>query len=193
MTSFDMSALSERISELKKQGEEFVDYTYDFLTCLMDRHDLKYSIPEDFTIEDVPENIIQEILLGNIPSKDQLSLMDSDTQMGMIYEFIWACGMNSISYYTNDIPVEDGDISIYDAVLEMGGVGKAHNIASYLIAAYTLLFCRVPRIEFIEYITNDFLDTPEQILKNTNMFIEVAGSLMIRWKEDKLYYANNEP
>jgi hypothetical protein len=188
MVAFNMSALTERINKLKEENEESTDFTHKFLTCLMERHDLKESLHETFSLDGVPGEIIKSLIEGTIPSKKEINLIDPETQSAFLYKLIWVCGMNAIDYYTGDLPLEDGEISVLEAILSMTEVDEARYIASHIIAAYTLLMSRLPTVEFIESVTNDFDDSPEQIQKDIDMFVEISGSLLTRWMEDKEYY-----
>lgn len=183
--NFDTSGLAERISKIKKEGEETTDFTIECLTCLMERHDLRYSIPDGFEVEDVPQVIFDTLRQGEIPSKEQVLLMDNNVQNSLIIELIWVCGMNAISYYTKE---EDENSDYFDAVLSMLDVGPGHFIGCYITAALTLLMCKVPTIELVEVMTNNFDNSEEQLMKNQDVLIELAASIFMRWKEDKVYY-----
>jgi hypothetical protein len=188
MTTFDMSALTERINKLKEENEESTEFTHEFLTCLMERHDLKESLLESISFEDIPNEIIKSLIEGVVPSKDVLISLDPDTQRNLVYRLVWICGMNAIDYYTGELPVEEGEISILEAVIEMTEISETRYVVSHIIAAYTLLMSRLPSVEFIESITNELDESPEQFQKNIDMFVELSGSLVTRWREDQAYY-----
>ena len=188
--SLDLKSLQARINEIKKEGEEITDFTYDFIQCLMHRHDLKDCIPPDFELEEIPDYIFDSLRNGIVPTKEQLILISPDDQNFMCFELIWVCGMGAIASYGAD---EDGDEeqgipSTFDAILAMRDVSPAHNIASYLIAALSLLMCQLPGEDLIENITNNFDESQEQLQNNIDNFVEFASAIVTRYREDMMYY-----
>lgn len=188
--SIDLKSLQSRINEIKKEGEEITDFTYDFLECLMERHDLDECLPEDIELEDVPYHIIDILRKGKIPTKEELILISPDIQNFMCFELIWICGMGAIASYgaDEDGNEEEGIPSTFDAILAMRDVSAAHNIASYIIAVLALLMSQIPSEDMIESITNNFDDSEAQIQTNMDNFVEFASAIITRYREDKAYY-----
>jgi len=188
--SIDLKSLQSRINDIKKEGEEITDFTYDFLWCLMLRHDLAECLPPDFELEDVPDQIIETLRSGIVPEKEELIMISPDAQNLMCFELIWVCGMGAIASYGAD---EDGDEeegipSTFDVILTMRDVSPAHNIASYLIAVLSLLMCQLPSEDMIERITNNFDCSEEQLQSNMDNFVEFASAVITRFREDMMYY-----
>ena len=188
--SIDLKSLQSRINDIKKEGEEITDFTYDYLHCLMERHDLADCLPPDFELEDVPDQIIEDLRNGKVPPKEELIVISPDAQNFMCFELIWVCGMGAIAAYGAD---EDGDEeegipSTFDVILTMRDVSPAHNIASYLIAVLSLLMCQLPSEAMIERITNNFDCSEDQLQANMDNFVEFASALITRFREDMMYY-----
>lgn len=188
--SIDLKSLQSRINDIKKEGEEITDFTYDFLCCLMSRHDLADCIPPDFELEDIPDQTIESLQNGTVPTKEELILISPDAQNFMCFELIWVCGMGAIAAYGAD---EDGDDeegipSTFDTILTMRDVSPAHNIACYLIAVLSLLMCQLPSEDMIERITNNFDCSEEQLQSNMDNFVEFASAVITRYREDMMYY-----
>lgn len=190
--NFDMSGLNERINKIKKEGEESSDFTLDFLQCLMERHDLSNSIPADFEIENIPESIMDTLRQGELPTKEEIIIVNEEEQNILIFELIWICGMNAVSFYTDYEETEDEEITVFDSILSMLSLSPGHHVGCYLIAVYTLLMCRVPSVEMMEIITDNFNSDPDRLLKNQDLFIELSAAVLFRWKEDKIYYSEKE-
>jgi hypothetical protein len=185
--TIDLKSLQSRINEIKEEGQESADFTIEYINCLMERHDLKDSIPDDYELEDVPDSILEMLSMGKIPTKEQIILMDSDTQNFLLFELIWLCGMTAISFYTSEEEVEEGEPGTFDVILGMMHVSPGHWTACYLICVLSLLMAKVPSEDMIAKITNDFSDDPEQCQKNMDYFIEFASSVLTRYNEDKIY------
>ncbi len=183
-----MSGLLDRINKIKKEGEKSTEFTLECLQCLLERHDLKYSIHLDFEVVDVPFVILESLRQGILPSKEQICLLDDEVQSNFIAEMIWVCGMNTISYYTRDIPPDEDGETVLDQFLVMLEVSESHFIGCYLISALTLLMGNIPSIEMIETITDNFNNNPQHIAKSLEIFYEFIRAIHSRWKEDKLNY-----
>lgn len=184
----DLQSLQSRINEIKKEGEESADFTIKYIECLIERHDLVHSIPDDYEIADVPDGIIETIRNGDVPTREQILVMDADEQNYLLFELIWLCGMNAIAWYTKDEELDEGDDSTFDIILAMVNVSQGHWTACYLICVMTLLMCQVPTEPMICSITNEYDDSPEQCKKNMDYFLEFASSVLSRHKEDKIYH-----
>jgi hypothetical protein len=184
----DLSSLQSRINEIKKEGQESADFTIEYIECLMNRHDLKESIVEDYEIDGVPESILESLRKGEIPTRDEIMVMDSDTQNFLLFELIWLCGMLAISYYSSNEEIEEDEPSTFDVIMEMVNISPGHWTACYLIAILTLLMARIPSESMISKMTNDFSDDEEQIQLNLDYFIEFSSSLLFRHTEDIGYY-----
>jgi hypothetical protein len=185
--TIDLKSLQSRINDIKKEGQESADFTIEYIECLMKRHDLKDSVPDDYELDDVPDTIIDTLRRGEIPSKDQIILMDSDTQNFLLFELIWLCGMTAISFYTSDEELEEGEPGTFDVIFSMMQISSGHWTACYLICVLTLIMAKVPSEDMISSMTDDFLDTSEQCQKNMDYFIELASSVLTRYNEDKIY------
>lgn len=186
-TEFNLSGLSDRINKIKQEGEESSMFTLEFLNCLLARHDLESALPDDFQIEDIPQTIIESLQQGKVPSKEEIILIDSDLQNSLICELVWLCGMYAVSCYTSDVTPAEGEPTYFESVLSMLEVSAGHFIGCYIIAAFSLLMSKVPSIDLVEAITNNFDDSDEQIQKSQEFFVELAAGILLRWKEDQLY------
>lgn len=188
-SSFDLSGLVDRINKIKKEGEETSSFTLEFLECLLKRHDLSSALPENFQVEDIPQPIIESLRQGELPTAEQIVVIDNETQNSLICELIWLCGMYAISCYTTTDSEEKGESPNYfESVLAMLDVSAGHFIGCYLIAVFTLLMGKVPNVEIVALLTNDFDDNPERVIKSQEVFAELAAGILLRWKEDKMYY-----
>jgi hypothetical protein len=180
---FDSENLTERINKIRKEGEDSTEFTLEYLQCLMERHNLGFSIPTDFSDPDVPQIIFETLTSGELPTKEQILLMDSDTQNHLIIELIWLCGMYAIHNYS----VEWGE-DYLESILAMLDVDAGHFIGCYLISVFTLLMGTVPSISLVESLTNNFDCSPEILNKTQDIFLETAYSILLRWKEDQQHY-----
>lgn len=187
-TNFDLSGLQDRINEIKSETL----FTRDFLDCLLKRHDLKYSIPDEFEIDDVPISILKTLKEGNIPSEEEILTMSSEIQNLLMFELIWVCGMNAIAFYTKEVTNSDDQDGILEQILAMISVSPAHYIGCYIIAAYTLLMCRVPSFEMIESITDNFSQDEHRLQRNYDLFVELVAGVYSRYQEDQQYYSRSE-
>lgn len=186
--SINLQYLQSRINDIRKEGQESVDFTIEFIECLMERHDLMESIPDDFELDDVPDIILDSLRKGEIPTKEQIILMDTDIQNYFLFELIWLCGMTAIAYYTSDEKSENGEQSnTFDVILSMLQVSPGHATGCYLICVFTLLMGQIPSETMISNITNNFSDDFDQCQKNMDYFVELSSSVLTRYKEDKLY------
>lgn len=186
--SLDLKSLQSRINEIKKEGSEISDFTIEYLNCLMIRHDLKYAIPDNVEFEDVPESIIQKLRNGEIPTEDEITIMDSDTQNFFCFELIFFCGLYAIARYGGTEPIEGQDESICDIVWEMRSMSMAHYMATYIISGLTLLMGQVPSQKFVEQLVDNFSNDENQLKQNMDYFVELASSILTRYMEDKDYY-----
>lgn len=185
--TIDLKSLQARINDIKKEGQESADFTLEFIDCLLQRHDLKDSIPDDYEILDIPDSILDCLRKGEVPSKEQIIMMDSDTQNYFLFELIWLCGMTAVSFYTSDEEVEEDDMGTFEVILGMMHISPGHWTACYLIAVLSLLMAKVPSEDMISKITNDFSDDPDQCQRNMDYFVEFASSVLTRYNEDKIY------
>jgi hypothetical protein len=183
--NFDLSGLHSRINEIKVE----TTFTRDFLECLMKRHDLKYSIPDEYTIDDVPDTILDSLRNGELPSEEALLQLSSEIQNQLMFELVWVCGMNAIAFYTKDQSQEND--TFFENIMAMLEVSPAHYIGCYIVAVYTLLMCRVPTIEMIETITNNFSQEQIHLQRDYDMYVELVAGVYTRYQEDQIYYFSN--
>jgi hypothetical protein len=185
---FNLKFLQSRINDIKEEGQESADFTLEYIECLMKRHDLMESIVDDFEIDEVPDSILDTLRKGEIPTKDQIILMDTQVQNYFIFELIWLCGMTAVAYYTSDEESEEeDDPSTFDVILGMLQVSPGHATGCYLICVFTLLMGQIPSETMISNITNNFSDDFDQCQKNMDYFVELSSSVLTRYKEDRLY------
>jgi hypothetical protein len=189
-TDFDLKALQSRINEIREEGEEITDFTYDFIECLIKRHCLNDFLWEETELEDVPDSILETIREGKVPSKDELILLSPDTQNFLCFELIWICGMAALACYgaDDDGDEEEEEPSTLDVILSMKEESPAHYIASYLIAVMTLLMGQIPSQDLIICMTNDFDESEEQLQKNMTSFVELSSAVLTRYHEDLGYF-----
>lgn len=191
--NFDIKALQNRIAELKEESERSVDFTYEFIECLIKRHDLGQIIHQDHEFEDVPEEVTDLLKKGEVPSKELISIMDIDTQDYLIKDLVWICGMGAVAWYSeNDSIYKDVDPKPFDEIIELPNVSPGHHSGSYVIAALTLLMGGIPSQELVSAITNDFNGSEEQMYKNAYYYSDLCFSILRRYKEDVEYLTPNE-
>lgn len=189
----DFSTLHTMAASLKAESETASEFTIDFIQCLMERYNLDTAVFEELELEEIPDEIIKILQDGKIPTKEDLLPLDSDTQNSLVMELIWLCGMQRVAAYCEDEEIEEGDSSTFDKILVMREVSPAHWVGSYLITALTLLMAKVPSEDFIDAITDNFEDSPENLLRITNILIETCGSIYYRYYEDSQYYNLKPP
>jgi hypothetical protein len=184
--NLDFESLQARINEIKKDDEHSANFTIEFIECLMNRHDLKLSIPPSFNIEDLPNSILDTIRKGEIPSIDDISHIDKDTQNELLYELVWFCGMFAISCYLYD-EEEEGHEYLKE-ILEMSETSMGYSSAFYLVASLSLLISMIPPKSMIDRLTNNLSQDIEQIEINLNNFVQFSSAILMRYREDKRYY-----
>jgi hypothetical protein len=186
--NFDMSVLTERITQIKSDTKEVSDCTMEYLECLMKRYALKESIPEHFKVEDVPDDIIELLRSGELPSEDRIATLDPDTQTSLVFDLIWACGIKSVYEYveSTEEPQEVRD-EFFDSILALLDISPAHVTGCYIIAVLTLIMHKIPSVSMIETITNNFDDSETSIHNSREFFVECASSLIFRWRDEKNY------
>ena len=189
-TEFDLKLLQSRIEQIKEEGKESSEFLYNYIQCLVERHDLFDYIPEDLEIVDIPEQIIQKLIDHEIPSVDDLNALDLGNKEWLIIQLVWICGMGSVAVYSEDAD-EDDEESTFDAILSMMDVDEAHYVGAYLVAALTLLMCQIPPFELVEKLTNEFSEDPEDIESAKQFFYQLSSGIYSRYKEDVNYYSND--
>lgn len=184
--AFDFKSLQTRIDSIKEEGKENTDFTYEFIECLMDRYNLKESTPKEHELEDVPDSILEKITQGELPSKEELLLMDPDAQNYLLFELIYFCGMGMIASfdYQNQEEGEEEETPIFDAILAMRDFSPAHYLGSYITAAMTLLMGCIPSPAMIQLLTNDFSMDEEQMQQNFITFSEISASILVKYREE---------
>lgn len=193
--NFDIKSLQTRIQEIKKENEEGVTFTREFLKCLFQRHNLKDIIHKDQEFEDVPELIVDKIKNGEIPEDHEISLLDVNTQDHLLKDCVWMCGMGAIAWYSEnledykDLPEDEKP---FNQVIKMPDMGIGYHSASFLIAAFTMLMADIPSQEFIEMLTNNFDNSEQQVQKNFEIFNELCMGIYRRYEEDLSMYELEE-
>ena len=184
---FDIKELQKRIAEVKEETQNLTRFTRKYLECLIKRHDLQNIIFEEQEFEDVPDEITELLKKGEVPSEEQIAMIDEETQDYLLKECVFICGMGAVAYYSET--EEDSDEpSEFDHILEMTNASPAHYVAVHLIAALTLLFCRIPSFEMIQLLTKDFDQSEEQVQSNLELYNEFCLSVYNRYVEDEEYY-----
>lgn len=190
---FDIKELQRRISEVKNETKETSEFSKHYFECLIKRHNLADFLDEKQEFQDVPDHIVEMLRNGEVPTEDQLSLMNCETQDFLLKDCVFICGLGAISWYSMSLPeYEDTEEKPFDTIIEMMDISPGHHTACYLIAAFTLLFARIPSVEMIEVLTNNFNSSQEQIEKNLELYNELCVSILDRYLEDKEYYADEE-
>lgn len=198
----NLSSLQSRINEIKKEGEESTDFTLRYIECLMYRHALKECIPDEVELDFVPEQIMDHLKGGTIPTKEELIILSPDEQNQLIFELIWICGMGALASYGADedeVTIEDDDtgeersVTTFDIILQMRNESMAHYSATYIIAALSLLMAQIPSRLLVKSLTKNYEDSEEQIQSNMNIFIELASAVLDRYREDMAYYEDVTP
>lgn len=184
----DLKQLSTMTAFLKEESESASEFTIEFLECLLSRYNLDVALFEELELDGVPEEIIKIIQSGKVPTKEDLLPLDSGEQNLLIMELIWFCGVHRIAVYTEDEEVEAGEDSTLDRFIVMREVSPAHWIGSYLIAALTLLMCKIPSDEYIDRLTNNFDEAQQNVEAMTHLFLETCSSLYQRYSEDDFFY-----
>ena len=188
---FDLKELQKRITEVKQETEFVTKFTQGFLECLLKRHDLKSMIYEDQEFENIPDEIAQCLKDGKIPTEEQLSAIDFESQDNLIKECIFICGMGSVAFYSETSEDEE-EKTVFDDILAMSDQSPAHYVGMHLISVLTLLFCRIPSADLIVTITNNFDCSQKNIQYCLELYNEFCLSLYHRFEEDQEYYLNGK-
>ena len=99
---FSLSALNERIGEVKKENEESTEFTHKFLKVLLHRYDLKKCLHEDHVFEDIPNEILDTLRGGNVPSKTEIAKLDTPTQDFFLKDCVFICGLAAAQFYSEN-------------------------------------------------------------------------------------------
>ena len=190
--TFDLNVLQTRINQIKEEGNESSEFTRNFIKCLMYRHNLQSTLPEDFEIDDVPSSIIETISSGEIPTIDSLNILSEDDKNWLLIQLIWVAGLGAIYNYCQQDEIVEGGDNTFDIVLAMMDVSEAHCSGCYVLCALTLLMAKLPPLEMIELITNDFSDNPEAIEKSKETFYQLSSGIISRYMEDLSCYGNTD-
>jgi hypothetical protein len=188
----DYTKLNNMTSFLKQESESTAEFTIEFIECLMNRYNLDSALFEGIEIEEVPEEILNTLREGNIPTKEDLLPLNSEAQNILLMELIWFCGVQRIALFSEDEELEEGMPSTFDSVLAMRDVSNAHIIGSYLISALTLLMSKIPSPEMMDLLTNNFEDSQQNMQRISTIFLEVCSSILCRYNEDSYYYTLND-
>lgn len=188
---FDLKELQKRIAEVKEETEFVTKFSHVFLECLLKRHDLKNIIYEKHQFENVPDEVTQCLKDGKIPTEEQLSVMDAETQDYLIKECVFICGMGAVAFYSETSEDEEQK-TVFDDILEMSNESPAHFVGMHMISVLTLLFCRIPSYDLIETLTNNFDSSQKNLEYCLDIYNEFCLSLYNRFLEDKEYYLNGQ-
>lgn len=186
---FDIKELQKRISEVKEESRYLNSFTQEFLECLMARHDLVSFIAEDQEFEDIPDEVISSLKRGEVPTIEQLDLIDADAKDFLIRECVFICGMGAVAYYCNN---DSEEPSVFDVIMKMSEESPGHYIGTYLIAGLTLLFGKIPSPEMVEILTDNFDSSSERLTQTIELFNELCLSIHQRYSEDIEYYQHPE-
>ena len=74
----------------------------------------------------------------------------------------------------------------------MMDVSEAHHAGCYLVCALTLLMGKIPHLEMIEAMTNDFDNDPMMVERSREMFYQLSSGILSRYLEDLQYYNNDD-
>lgn len=194
MTSekFDLKTLQSRIQQLKRETEETVCLTYGILECLFIRHGLREIISSEQNFDNVPEEIVDKIKNGELPSKEDLSTLDVETQDSLIKQLVWICGMGTIAWQCENWNEEVmGGENPFEVIISMCDVDEGHYAATYLITAFTLLLGHIPSPHLIVVLTNNYSSEPECLNSTLEIFNELCISILSRYNEDREMYELN--
>jgi hypothetical protein len=184
---FDFKKLNTMTAFLKAESESFSEDTTRYIECLILRYDLVAAIPDELKIEEIPDEIIDTIRNGFIPTKEDLLPLDKNAQAYLITQLVWLCGMHRIIYYSS-LSAQDDHYSKAEDLIKMQESSGSHVFASYIYAALALLNCRIVSDEYIASLTNNFDNSEENILKLNRIFAELCESIYLRYHEDFQYY-----
>lgn len=163
---FDFKKLNTMTAFLKAESESFSEDTTRYIECLILRYDLVAAIPDEIKIEEIPDEIIDIIRNGFIPTKEDLLPLDKNGQAYLITQLVWLCGMHRIIYYSSlSTQDEEEDYSKAEELVKMQESSGSHFFASYIYAALALLNCRIASDEYIATLTNNFDNSEENIIK----------------------------
>lgn len=184
---FDLKELQKRIDEVKEETQRLTQFTREYLECLLKRHSLKEIIYEEHEFEDVPTEITDLLKNGEIPTEDQIAQMDDETQDYLLKECVFICGMGAVAFYCQT-EEENEEPTEFDYIMAMADQSPGHYVAMYLIAAFTLLFARIPSFEMIQLIAKDFDSSEENLQQGLELYNELCLSIYNRYMEDKEFY-----
>lgn len=193
MTDFNISALNDRIAEVRKESDECTRFTVDFIDCLIKRHDLGNMLQPDQVFEDIPQEMVEKMAKGQCLTFEELFPFDIDTQDNFIKDLVWICGMGAISWYCdNEEQYKDIDPKPFDEIIKMPEMSVGHHSASFIIAALVLLTAAVPPQIIIEQLSNNFDSSQEQLEKNAIVYNDLCYCILKRFKEDLNYFNINK-
>jgi hypothetical protein len=186
---FDIRSLQNRIKEVTKESEESSLFSHEFFKCLIERHSLDTIMDEDHEFEDVPDFITEKLIKGEVPTVDQIKLMDVNTQDYLLKDCIWICGMGAIAWYSDNLQeYKEMDPSPFDHFLELPNISAGHYTASFIATGLALLMSDIPSQQLLEAVTNNYDDSDAQVEKNIVLFNEICLSILRRYQEDLANY-----
>jgi hypothetical protein len=191
--NFDISALNQRIAEVKQESNECTEFTHSFIECLLKRHDLSNMIQIDQDFEDVPSEMVEMIFNGKCPPKEEIFKLDIDTQDAFIKDLVWICGMGAVSWYCdNEEQYQKMDPKPFDEIIKMPTLSIGHHSSSFIIAALVLLTATIPNQVMVECMTNSFDSSDEQLEKNAIIYNDLCYCILKRYTEDLNYFKIND-
>lgn len=184
--TLDLNVLRARINEVKEESNDNINFSMELIRCLLARHDLQHSIPTDFCLDTIQQDVINYIQSGCVPPRELLVLIDWEVLSNFLRELVWLCSATSIEYYCSKTPGEN--VGIFEEIISMMNESNGHLTGTYLLGAMTLMMSEVPSFDLVSALTNDFSDDEEQCQKNMNNFDEIIHALVSRYTEDVMYY-----
>lgn len=186
---FDLKQLHTLTATLKAESESAIGDTIGFIECLQKRHGLSQSLKSnpDIEFEDIPDDIINILRDGEIPTPEDLLPLSSLKQDHLVMGLIWVAGIEKIAAYSYEYEYDDGPV---ECILAMRDVSIYHFYGSYLFAALTLLMSSIPSFDYVNSLCNNFQDFPGNDQFIIDRFVEVCMAIKAKYDEDMQWYYN---
>lgn len=184
INEFNLSDLQSRIKKLKDESNQTSEDTLQYIHCLMDAHDLRNSIPEDIQIDEIPDFIFQKLRAGEIPTKEELVILDPRVQYGLCTELVFLCGMKRLKRIGGESKAEDSEYSMCELVEIMRDISIPYCQAAYILMAMILLMSSIPSPKLIENIVQNFDESEEQVEQNARTFQEFSSAILTKYEFD---------